>query len=180
LSLALALSINNKQTLGERKVGKNALSNRHMMGVYFMGEKPLTGCGCKKFQLDTLGDHLCTCTSHSGAKKAHDWTVDQLVDLFLTTHKVKTQVVVKNRGQYSGEIELVAYLANTTDPVHETVADKIRKDTGSSGTDCFFSDSGAQFSQSTSGLFHYRRSTFSSQFKAKVGSTLSNDRSFTC
>ncbi len=29
-----------------------------------------------------LGDHLCTCTTHSGAKKAHDWMVDQLADLF--------------------------------------------------------------------------------------------------
>jgi hypothetical protein len=48
-------------------------------------EKPLAACGCKKFQLDALGDHLCTCTTHSGAKKAHDWVVDQLSDLFLTT-----------------------------------------------------------------------------------------------
>jgi hypothetical protein len=45
-------------------------------------------CGCRKFQLDTLGDHLCTCTPHSGAKKAHDWAVDQFADLFRTTHKV--------------------------------------------------------------------------------------------
>ena len=29
-----------------------------------------------------LGDHLNTCTAHSGAKKAHDWMVDQVVDLF--------------------------------------------------------------------------------------------------
>jgi hypothetical protein len=28
---------------------------------------------------------------HYGVKKAHDWMVDQLADLFLTTHKVKTQ-----------------------------------------------------------------------------------------
>ncbi len=46
-----------------------------------------------------LGDHLNTCTAHSGAKKAHDWMVDQLADLFRTTHKVKTQQVVKRRGQ---------------------------------------------------------------------------------
>jgi hypothetical protein len=31
-------------------------------------EKPLTGCGWRKFQIDPLGDHLCTCTDHSGAK----------------------------------------------------------------------------------------------------------------
>ena len=62
-------------------------------------ELPLSACGCKKFVIDTLGDHLSTCTAHSGAKKAHDWVVDQLADLFRTTHKVKTQQVVRNRGQ---------------------------------------------------------------------------------
>ncbi len=44
-----------------------------------------------KIQLDPLGDYLNTCTTHSGAKKAHDWMVDQLADLFHTTHKVQTQ-----------------------------------------------------------------------------------------
>ncbi len=48
-----------------------------------------------QFQVDALGDHLCTCTTHSGGKKAHDWAVDQLPDLFRTTHKVKTHQVVK-------------------------------------------------------------------------------------
>jgi hypothetical protein len=33
-----------------------------------IAEKPLAACGCRKFQLDALGDHLCTCTAHSGAK----------------------------------------------------------------------------------------------------------------
>ena len=65
-----------------------------------IAEKPLAVCGCRKFRVDALGDHLCTCTVHSGTKKAHDWVVDQLADLFRTTHKVKTQQVVKNRGQY--------------------------------------------------------------------------------
>ena len=36
--------------------------------------------------------------------------IDQLVDLFRTTHKVKTQQVARNRGQQCGEIELVDYL----------------------------------------------------------------------
>ena len=53
-------------------------------------EKPLATCGCRKFQLDPRDDHLNTCTAHSGAKKAHDWMVDQVADLFRTTHKVKT------------------------------------------------------------------------------------------
>jgi hypothetical protein len=80
-------------------------------------EKPLATCGCRKFQLDPLGDHLNTCTTHSGVKKAHDWMVDQLADLFRTTHKVKTQQVVKRRGQHCGDIELAGYLANEAGPV---------------------------------------------------------------
>ncbi len=80
-------------------------------------EKPLAVSGCRKFQVDSLGDHLCTCTTHSGAKKAHDWVVDQLADLFRTTHKAKTHQVVKIRGQHCGDIELVGYLANVTGPV---------------------------------------------------------------
>ena len=74
-------------------------------------------CGCRKFGIDALGDHLCTCTAHSGAKKAHDWAVDQFADLFRTTHKVKTQQVVKSRGQHCGDIELAGYLANAAGPV---------------------------------------------------------------
>ncbi len=61
--------------------------------------------------------HLCTCTAHSGAKKAHDWAVDELADLFRTTHKVKTQQEAKNRGQDCGDIEMVTYLVNVTGPV---------------------------------------------------------------
>jgi hypothetical protein len=55
-----------------------------------IAEKPLATYGCRKFQLDPLGDHLNKCTSHSGAKKVHDWMVDQVADLFRTTHKSKT------------------------------------------------------------------------------------------
>ncbi len=82
-----------------------------------IAEKSLTTCGCRKFQLDTMGDHLCTCTSHSGVKKAHDWVVEQLVDLFHTTHHTKTQHVTKSRGRHCGDVPLVAYLVNTSDPV---------------------------------------------------------------
>jgi hypothetical protein len=49
---------------------------------------------------------------HSGAKKAHDWVVDQIADLFRTTHKVKTQQVARGRGQRCGDIDLAGYLAN--------------------------------------------------------------------
>ena len=62
-------------------------------------ELPLSACGCKKFTVDVLGDHVVTCTVHSGDKKAHDWVVDQIADLFPTDHKVKTQQVVRSRGQ---------------------------------------------------------------------------------
>jgi hypothetical protein len=81
-------------------------------------EKSLVVCGSRKFQLDVMGDHLCTCTVYSGAKKVHDWVVDQLVDHFLTTHKVKTQQhVTKSRGRHCGDIEMTVYLPNVTDPV---------------------------------------------------------------
>jgi hypothetical protein len=59
-------------------------------------ELPLSACGCKKFALDVLGDHVSTWTAHSGAKKAHDWAFEQLADLFRTTHRVKTQQVAKS------------------------------------------------------------------------------------
>ena len=43
--------------------------------------------------------HVSTCTTHSGVKKTHDWSVEQLPDLFRTTHRVETQEVTKTRGQ---------------------------------------------------------------------------------
>ncbi len=42
---------------------------------------------CKKFALYALGDHVRTCITHSGAKKDHDWEVEEITDLFHTTHK---------------------------------------------------------------------------------------------
>ena len=36
-------------------------------------------------------------SNNSGAKKAHDWAVDQIADLFRTTTKVKTQQVTRSR-----------------------------------------------------------------------------------
>jgi hypothetical protein len=43
--------------------------------------------------------------------------VDQIPDLFHTTHKVKTQQVNKSRGRHCGDIELVGYLANVAGSV---------------------------------------------------------------
>ena len=89
------------------------------MGVQIplLVEMPLSGCGTRKFEIDPLGDHLCTCTTHSGVKKAHDLTVDQISDLFHTTHKVKTQQVARRRGQQCRDIVLAGYLANVAGPV---------------------------------------------------------------
>jgi hypothetical protein len=63
-----------------------------------LAELPLSACGCKNFALDALDDHVSTCNAHSGAKKAHDWALEQLADIFRTTHRVKTQQVARNRG----------------------------------------------------------------------------------
>jgi hypothetical protein len=43
--------------------------------------------------------------------------VDQITDLFRTTHKVKTQQVIKSRGQHCGDIEIAGYLTNEVVPV---------------------------------------------------------------
>ena len=51
------------------------------------------------------------------AKIYEDWSVDQLTDFFHTTTKIKTQQVIKSRGQHCGDIELAGYLANVTGPV---------------------------------------------------------------
>ncbi len=75
------------------------------------------------------------CTTHSGAKKTHDWMVDQFVDLFRTTHKVKTQEVVKSRGQHCGDIELSGYLTNETGPVLLVLDLRIAHDRVGSSTD---------------------------------------------
>ena len=100
-----------------------------------VAEKSLAACGCRKFQIDALGDHLCICTAHSGAKKAHDWAVDQLADLFRTTHTVKTQHVTKSRGRHCGDIELAAYLANAAGPVHLVLDLRIVHDLFGSSSD---------------------------------------------
>jgi hypothetical protein len=43
-----------------------------------IAEKPIEAFGWRKFQLDTMGDHVYTYTTHSGVKKSHDWVVDQV------------------------------------------------------------------------------------------------------
>jgi hypothetical protein len=82
-----------------------------------IAEKPLATCGCRKFQLDPLGDHLNTCTAHC------------------TTHKVKTQQVVKSRGQHCGDIELEGYLANAAGSVPLVLDLRIAHDRVGSSSD---------------------------------------------
>ena len=100
-----------------------------------IAEKSLATCGFRKFQLDPQGDHLNTCTTHSGVKKAHDWMVDQVADLFHTTHKVKTQQVIKSRDQHCGDIELEGYLVNETVPVPLVLDLRITHDRFGSSSD---------------------------------------------
>jgi hypothetical protein len=61
--------------------------------------------------------------------------VDQLPDLFRTTHKVETQQVVKSRGQHCGDIELAGYLANEAGPVPLVLDLRIAHDRVGSSTD---------------------------------------------
>jgi hypothetical protein len=61
--------------------------------------------------------------------------VDQVADLFRTTHKVKTQHVVKRRGQYCGDIDLSGYLPNETGPVLLVLDLRIADDRVGSTTD---------------------------------------------
>jgi hypothetical protein len=73
---------------------------------------PPAKCGCKKFCMDFHGDHTSTCTSHSGATKAHDWMVSVLGPLFRTAgHLVRTQHgVTASAGQRRGDVEVRSYL----------------------------------------------------------------------
>ena len=49
-----------------------------------LNNSPLAKCGCKKHCMDFNGDHIATCTAHSGATKAHVWMVSVLGPLFRT------------------------------------------------------------------------------------------------
>ena len=61
--------------------------------------------------------------------------VDQIADLFRTKHKVKTQQVIKSRGQNCGDIELVGYLANAAGPVPLVLDLRIAHDRFGSSSD---------------------------------------------
>ena len=61
-------------------------------------------------------------------------TTGWLINL-LTTHKVKTQQVVKSRGQHCGDIELAGYLANESGPVSLVLDLRIAHDRVGSSAD---------------------------------------------
>ena len=58
--------------------------------------------------LDVHGDHISTCTAHSGATKAHDWVVGRTEG-----HRVRTQHAVSTSAenqQKRGGVEILNYL----------------------------------------------------------------------
>ena len=56
--------------------------------------------GSLKFKLDALGDHVTSCSTHSGTKKTHDWVVEQLADLFCTTMEVTSPRVTRSNNEF--------------------------------------------------------------------------------
>ena len=66
--------------------------------------------------------------------------VDQITDLFRTTHKVKTQQVSRSRGQRCGDIELSGYLANSAGPVPLVLDLRITHDRFGSSSDPSIND----------------------------------------
>jgi hypothetical protein len=79
--------------------------------------------------------------------------VDQIADLFRTTHKVKTQQVVKSRGHHCGDVGLVGCLVNAEGPVPLLL-------------------SGVQLVQTDRVQFHFLRAVFTQQLKSRVDLTL--------
>jgi hypothetical protein len=69
------------------------------------------------------------------SKKTHEWMVDQIADLFLTTHRVQTQHVIKSRGHHCRDIELTGYLVNETGPVPLVLDPRIAHDRFGSSSD---------------------------------------------
>ena len=67
--------------------------------------------------------HYNVCTGHSGAKKEHDWAVNQIADLLRTTTKVTTNQVARSRCQKCGDIELLTF----DEPLNDDAAEKIRE-----------------------------------------------------
>ena len=69
-------------------------------------------CGRKKHGMDLFGNHTSTCTTHSGATKAHDWAVGVLGPLFRSAgHTVRSQhQVTASAGQRRCDVEIKSHL----------------------------------------------------------------------
>jgi hypothetical protein len=70
-----------------------------------IAEKPLAACGSRRFQLDAMGDHLCT------------------------------QHVTEIRGRHCGVFEMAAYLPNAAGPVPLVLDPRIAHDRFGSSSD---------------------------------------------
>jgi hypothetical protein len=67
----------------------------------------------KLIKLVALDDHVATCTGQVVSKKTRDETLINRYLFHTTTRvRVKTQQVVRSRGQRCGVIELTVYLAD--------------------------------------------------------------------
>jgi hypothetical protein len=163
--------------------------------------------GCRKFQLDTMGDHLCTSRGrHCGDIQLEPYLENEAgpVPLVLDLRIDHDRFGSRSDPGLNGHLH---YPNDIDKSLNEAAADKIRKyrsdynhnppssvsfmpDVASTSgrlhcefirllflqvlreTDRFFSTSGVQFAQSTSGLFHFRRVALLDTLKTKVGSTL--------
>ena len=72
-------------------------------------------------EMDEICDSYSCCIAQS--KKAHNWALEHLAELFRTTAKVnKTYWVAGSLCQRCGEFELAAYLADASGPVPLIIA----------------------------------------------------------
>jgi hypothetical protein len=100
-----------------------------------IAEKPLETCGYRKFQLDPLGDHLNTCTAHSGAKRHTTGWLINLLTFFVQHTRLKHNRWLKSRGHHCGDIELAGYLDNEAGPMPLVLGLRIAHDRVGSSTD---------------------------------------------
>jgi hypothetical protein len=138
-----------------------------------LAELPLSACGCRKFQIDTLGDHLCTCTGHSGAKKAHDWAAN---DIDRSLNEAAADKIRKYRADYSNNppnaISFMPAIGSTSGRIHSEFV-RLLFLQAHRETDRFFEASGVQLAEHKCDQFnHYLRAAFSSQLKSKIGNIL--------
>jgi hypothetical protein len=84
-------------------------------------------CGWRKFQIDSPGDHLSNCTTHSGVKKTHDWADTQIpgpMPLVLDLHIAHDCFGSISDPSITGHLH---YPNDVDRSLNEVVADKIRQ-----------------------------------------------------